>query len=69
MKIDPGRPVRATPAAAQGGTGQVVQLQAISKKILVPDRVGGKIKTGAILKYSEDLNFAPNKDMGPKDFF
>ncbi len=23
----------------------------------------------AVVKYSEDLNFTSNKDMGPKDFF
>jgi hypothetical protein len=41
----------------------------LKKRILVSDRSRGEIKTGGILKYSEDLNFASNKDMGPKGLF
>jgi hypothetical protein len=36
---------------------------------MVPDRGGGEIETGGRLKYSEDLDFASNKYMGPKGFF
>jgi hypothetical protein len=41
----------------------------LKKRILVQDRGGGKIETGGILKYSEDLNFTSSKDIGSKDFF
>jgi hypothetical protein len=40
----------------------------LKKRILVQDRGGGEIYTGGILKYSEELNFASNKDIGPKGF-
>jgi hypothetical protein len=35
---------------------------------LVPDRSGGEIKTGGIFKYSDDLIFASNKNIGPEAF-
>ena len=45
-------------------------IQAIFKKrILVQDRGRGEYKTADILTNSEDLNFASNNDIRPKDFF
>jgi hypothetical protein len=41
----------------------------LKKRILVQDQGGCDIQTGGILQYFEDLNFAPNAEIGPKDFF
>jgi hypothetical protein len=36
---------------------------------LVQIRGGREVQTGGILLYFEDLNRAPDKEIGPKDFF
>ena len=41
----------------------------LKKRILVQDQGGRDIQTGGILQYFEDLNLAPNAEIGPKDFF
>ena len=41
----------------------------LKKRILVQDQGGREVQTAVILPYFEDLNRAPNKDIGPKDFF
>jgi hypothetical protein len=41
----------------------------LKKRVLVQDRGESEIKTTGILKYSEDFNFAFNKDIGTKNFF
>jgi hypothetical protein len=41
----------------------------LKKRILVQGRGGREVQTGGILLYFEDLNRAPNKEIGPKDFF
>ena len=41
----------------------------LKKRILVQYQGGREVQTGGILAYFEDLNRAPNKEIGPKDFF
>jgi hypothetical protein len=36
---------------------------------LVQGQGGREVQTGGILVYFEDLNFATNAEIGPKDFF
>jgi hypothetical protein len=39
------------------------------KWILVQDQGGREVQTGGILQHFEDLNQAPNAEIGPRDFF
>jgi len=41
----------------------------LKKRILVQGQGGRYIRTGGILQYFEDLDLAPNAEIGPKDFF
>jgi hypothetical protein len=41
----------------------------LKKRDLVQDSGESKINPTDILKYSEDFNFAFNKNIGPKNFF
>ena len=41
----------------------------LKKRILVQGSGGREVQPGGILEYFEDLNRAPNKYIGPKDFF
>ncbi len=41
----------------------------LKNRILVQDQGGREVRTGGILRYSEDLNQVPNAEIGPKDLF
>ena len=41
----------------------------LKKQILVQDQGGREVQPGGTLQYFEDLNRAPNAEIGPKDFF
>jgi hypothetical protein len=41
----------------------------LKKRILAQYQGGREVQPGGILQYFEDLNRAPNTEIGPKDFF
>jgi hypothetical protein len=51
------------------GGGPVFSRSYLKKRILVRIRGGGEVQTGGIHRYFEDLNRAPNKEIGAKEFF
>jgi len=53
----------------QHGHGAENTRSHLKKRILVHYRDGCEVQTGGILAYFEDLNRAPNKESGPKNFF